>query len=102
MAGSPCPPEVVKQVISVMGIKGITVSGSYKYTNQLIKNSALVLRSDLRVRFRFHTLGRDRCLEKRPIDSEQEHQLLPTSLLKGLFSVIGEVTYFVDISFYIQ
>lgn len=89
MAGSPCPPEVVKQVISVMGIKGITVSGSYKYTNQLIKNSALVLRSDLRVRFRFHTLGRDRCLEKRPIDSEREHQLLPTSLLKGLFSVIG-------------
>ncbi|KAM8729022.1 medium-chain acyl-CoA ligase ACSF2, mitochondrial [Acanthopagrus schlegelii] len=25
MAGSPCPPEVVKQVISVMGIKGITI-----------------------------------------------------------------------------
>ncbi|KAM9336657.1 medium-chain acyl-CoA ligase ACSF2, mitochondrial [Symphorus nematophorus] len=25
MAGSPCPPELIKQVISVMGIKGITI-----------------------------------------------------------------------------
>lgn len=26
MAGSPCPPELLRKIISVMGIKGITVS----------------------------------------------------------------------------
>lgn len=30
MAGSPCPPELVRKVASVMGIKGITVSESWK------------------------------------------------------------------------
>ncbi|XP_036937106.1 medium-chain acyl-CoA ligase ACSF2, mitochondrial isoform X2 [Acanthopagrus latus] len=44
MAGSPCPPEVVKQVISVMGIKGITEKAD-RWTARVSRQCSSVMKA---------------------------------------------------------